>query len=181
MLVCVILGMGLPTTAAYVLAASVLAPALIKMGLPIMIAHLFVFYFSTLATITPPVCAAVFLSSGIAGANWIKTGGLSVLLALPAFVVPYTFAYNQELLLIGEPLGVAISVITAILGVSAIGMAIAGYISKPLNYFYRTIFLACGILLMIPNFIISMVGLIIGVAVYIINCGVLKKKSMMEA
>ena len=79
MVVCFILGMGLPPTAAYVLAASILAPALITLGLPDLVAHLFVFYFSTIGAITPPVCAAVFLASGIADSNWLKTGFLSVI------------------------------------------------------------------------------------------------------
>ena len=97
MVVCFVLGMGLPPTAAYVLAAAILAPALITLSLPDMVAHLFVFYFSTIGAITPPVCAAVFLASGIAESNWLKTGGLSVLLAIPAFLVPFTFAYNEAL------------------------------------------------------------------------------------
>lgn len=169
MLVCIILGMGLPTTAAYVLAASVLAPALIKLGLPILVAHLFVFYFSCLATITPPVCAAVFLASGIAEAKWVKTGLLSVLLALPAFVVPFTFAYDQSLLLMGNPLNVAIAVATAIIGVSLIGMSVAGYVRKTLNMVGRIALLVAGICMTIPSYIASAVGLILALVVVILN------------
>lgn len=169
MFVCIILGMGLPTTAAYVLAASVLAPALISLGLPTMIAHLFVFYFSTMATITPPVCAAVFLSAGIAGANWLKTGFLSILLALPAFVVPYTFAYNQDLLLMGDVVNVIISCVTALLGVSVIGMSIAGYIKRSLNWPNRILFFVAGLCLLIPNVIVSIIGLVIAIIIYCFN------------
>jgi len=88
MIVCAILGMGLPTTAAYILAAAVLVPPLLALGVQPLVAHLFVFYYATLATITPPVCAAVFLSSGIAESDWLKTGVLSCLIALPVFIVP---------------------------------------------------------------------------------------------
>jgi TRAP-type uncharacterized transport system fused permease subunit len=99
MLVCIIMGMGLPTTAAYVLGAAVLIPALTRLGLEPFVAHMFVVYFAALATITPPVCAAVYLGSNVAGSNWVKTGFLAVMIALPGFIVPYTFAYNPALLL----------------------------------------------------------------------------------
>lgn len=170
MLVCIILGMGLPTTAAYVLAAAILAPALTTLGLNVFIAHLFVFYFATLATITPPVCAAVFLSAGIAGANWVKTGFLSVLIALPAFVVPYTFAYNQAILLRGgDVLTILIAVITAVVGVYILGVAVAGYINKPLHILYRLALLVGGILLLIPNVLVSLIGLVVCAVILFIN------------
>ncbi len=169
MVVCIILGMGLPTTAAYVLAASVLAPALIKLNLPILVAHLFVFYFSCLATITPPVCAAVFLAAGLAEAKWVKTGGLSVLLALPAFVVPFTFAYDQSLLLMGSPLNVAIAVITAIIGVAMIGMAVAGYLKKDLSTVGRILLLAAGVCMTIPSYLASGIGVLVAVIVIVFN------------
>ena len=113
MVVCFILGMGLPPTAAYVLAAAILAPALISLGLDPLVAHLFVFYFANFGAITPPVCAAVFLSSGIAESNWLKTGGLSVMIAIPAFVVPFTFAYNDALMLSGSLMDIVLGVITS--------------------------------------------------------------------
>ena len=169
MIVCIILGMGLPTTAAYVLAASVLAPALIQLGLPMMVAHLFVFYFSCMATITPPVCAAVFLAAGIAGAKWVKTGFLSVLLALPAFVVPYTFAYDQALLLIGSPFNIAISVVTAVIGVFGIGIAVAGYFRHGLNMVERLLLIAAGICMTVPNVVSSVTGLAIGAVTLLFN------------
>ncbi|WHH61197.1 TRAP transporter fused permease subunit [Petroclostridium sp. X23] len=162
MFVCIILGMGLPTTAAYVLAAAILAPALISLDIQPLIAHIFVFYFSTLATITPPVCAAVFLSAGIAEANWLKTGWLSCLLAIPAFVVPYTFAYNKALLLMGNPYNIALGVITAIIGVFIIGLAIAGYTNKRMNMILRVIMFIGGIFLLIPNMAWSLIGLVVG-------------------
>jgi TRAP transporter 4TM/12TM fusion protein len=175
MVVCIILGMGLPTTAAYVLAAAILAPALISLNLEPLIAHLFVFFFSTLATITPPVCAAVYLSSGIAQADWLKTGILSVLIALPAFIVPYTFVYNQSLLLMGSTTDVTIAVITALIGVIAIGIGIAGFIKNDLNMFYRTLLILSGVLMVIPEIIVSLIGIIVFAVVYILNTMFLKE------
>ncbi len=177
MMVCIILGMGLPTTAAYVLAASVLAPALIKLGLPILVAHLFVFYFSCLATITPPVCAAVFLAAGIAEAKWVKTGFLSVLLALPAFIVPFTFAYDQSLLLIGSAADVVVGVITALVGVYLMGMAIAGYIKRPLNMLERAALIAAGVLMTIPNYTSSAAGLALALIIILVNVKGAKKEA----
>jgi len=171
MVVCIILGMGLPTTAAYVLAASVLAPALIKLSMAPLVAHLFVFYFSCLATITPPVCAAVFLAAGLAEAKWVRTAFLSVLLALPAFIVPFTFAYNQNLLLMGSVQNIIISVVTAIIGVSAIGMAVAGNISRPMNLISRIVLLVAGVCLMWPNIVASILGFVVAVVVFVINSG----------
>ncbi len=166
MVVCFILGMGLPTTAAYVLAAAVLAPALIQLGLQPLIAHLFVFYFSTMATITPPVCAAVFLSSGIAESNWLKTGFLSCLIAIPAFIVPYTFAYNEALMLRGGAMDIIIAVVTALLGVYALGVAIAGFTNRPMNWFWRILMFAGGVALVVPNVMVSLIGLAVAVIAF---------------
>lgn len=171
MVVCFILGMGLPTTAAYVLAAAVLAPALIQLGLNPLIAHLFVFYFSTMATITPPVCAAVFLSSGIAESNWLKTGGLSCLLAIPAFIVPYTFAYNEALMLRGGVIGIIISVATALLGVYALGVAIAGYTNRPMSWLWRIMLFAGGVALVVPNTVVSLIGLAVSAVAVLLSSG----------
>lgn len=168
MLVCFILGMGLPTTAAYVLAAAILAPALISLGLPALVAHLFVFYFSTIATITPPVCAAVFLSSGIAESNWLKTGGLSCLIAIPAFVVPYTFAYNEALLLSGSPIAMISGIVTAVIGVFFIGIALAGYTNREMSALTRCIMFIGGIAMIVPQTMSSIVGLVLCVLAYVL-------------
>lgn len=170
MLVCILLGMGLPTTAAYVLAASVLAPALISLGMDKLVAHLFVFYFSTMATITPPVCAAVFLAAGISQSNWLKTGFLSVLLAIPAFVIPYTFAYDQALILHGaNTVATIIAVATAIIGVSFIGVSIAGYVFHSLNAVAKILLFTAGIAMIIPNNILSLAGFGVGGLIIVLN------------
>jgi TRAP-type uncharacterized transport system fused permease subunit len=162
MLVCIILGMGLPTTAAYVLGAAVLAPALISLGLPALIAHLFVMYFACLSAITPPVCVAVFMAAGLAKAKWTHVGTLSCLIAIPAFVVPYTFCYNPALLLIGNPLDIALGVLTALVGVCFIDFAIIGYIKGNMPLLFRLTAFSGGIFMLIPDMFWSLVGLILG-------------------
>ncbi|WP_249934523.1 TRAP transporter large permease subunit, partial [Halomonas sp. 15WGF] len=103
MIACIVLGMGLPTTANYVVTATIAAPALInEFGLPPMAVHLFVFYFGIIADITPPVCLAAFAGAGIAQANPMKTGFTAVKLAIGAFIIPYAFIYNPVLVLV-EP------------------------------------------------------------------------------
>jgi len=174
MLVCFILGMGMPPTAAYVLAAAVLAPALTSLGMEALIAHLFVFYFSSIGAITPPVCAAVFLASGIAESNWLKTGGLSVLLAIPAFVVPFTFAYNPALLLDGAILDLVTGVVTSFVGVFFIGVSIAGFTKKDMNMLTRAMLFAGGLAMIIPNTIVSIIGLVVCLAGYALSGGFTK-------
>lgn len=178
MAVCFVLGMGLPPTAAYVLAAAILAPALITLGLPDLVAHLFVFYFSTIGAITPPVCAAVFLASGIAESNWLKTGFLSVLLAIPAFLVPFTFAYDQALMLNGTILNIIICAVTAIVGVFFIGVAVAGYVQSEISMIIRLIMFIGGILMFIPNNISSFIGAVICAVVFFISFAAGKRNAV---
>ncbi len=169
MLVCIVLGMGLPTTASYVLSAAILAPALVTLGIRPLTAHMFVFYFACLATITPPVCPAVYLSSGIAQSKWVRTGFLAVLIALPGFIVPYTFAYNPTILLEGAALEIAISILTATVGVWAMGIAVAGFFRDNLFLVWRILLIAGGILLVVPNLIYSLIGLALVVVVLLLS------------
>ena len=159
MLVCIVLGMGLPTTASYVLSASILVPALTGLGLNALTAHMFVFFFACLATITPPVCPAVYLSSGIAQSKWVKTGFIAVLIALPGFIVPFTFAYNPTILLEGATADILLSLATAAIGVYAMGVAVAGYFRSNLYLIWRILLIAGGILLVVPDLTWSLVGL----------------------
>lgn len=169
MIVCAILGMGLPTTAAYVLAAAVLVPPLMALEIAPLVAHLFVFYYATLATITPPVCAAVFLSAGIAEANWFKTGILSCMIALPVFIIPYAFAYNQILLFNFTGHGafeIMLAFVTALLGVISIAMGVAGYNNKILSWPVRVAAVLAGGLMTVPMVAPSLAGVAIFAAVY---------------
>ena len=168
MIASLLLGMGLPTTAAYVLGASVLAPALITLGIPALAAHLFVMYYACLSALTPPVCVAVFMAAGLAKANWFKTGCISCMVALPIFVVPFTFCYNPALLLEGSALEVVTAVITALLGVVLIDICTVGYLKRPVNPVLRILLLVGGILLLIPSYVVSLIGFVIGGAAFML-------------
>ncbi|MCL6612012.1 MAG: TRAP transporter permease [Peptococcaceae bacterium] len=125
---CIILGMGMPTTAVYIVAATMAAPALIKIGVIPIAAHLFAFYFGNISNITPPVALAAFAGAGIAGANPNQVGWTAVRLGIAAFIVPFMFVYAPELLVQqGTPLGIIWAVITAIIGVVCLGAAGARY------------------------------------------------------
>ncbi len=167
MIVCIILGMGLPTTAAYVLGAAVLAPPLITLGLKPLVAHLFVMYYACLSAITPPVCVAVFMASGLAKAKWIKVGGIACMIALPVFIIPFTFCYNPALILEGELLPIIIGLVTAMIGVALIDICLVGYIKQPVKLIPRFLMLAGGVLLLIPDYIVSLIGLAVGGAAFL--------------
>ena len=154
--------MGLPTTAAYVLGAAVLAPPLITLGLSPLVAHLFVMYYACLSAITPPVCVAVFMASGLAKANWFKVGVISCMIALPAFIVPFTFCYNPALILEGALIEIIISVASAAIGVCLIDMCIVGYLRAPVSWTLRLIMLAGGVMMVIPSYLLSVIGLAVG-------------------
>lgn len=168
MFVCILLGMGLPTTAAYVLGASVLSPALITLGVSPLSAHLFVMYYACLSAITPPVCVAVFMASGLAKSNWFKTGCLSCMIALPIFVIPFTFCYNPALLLDGSAVQVIIAVITALLGVFFIDICTVGFLRNKVSAPLRIMLLAGGILLLMPQYLPSLIGFVIGGAAFLL-------------
>ena len=162
MVVCIILGMGLPTTAAYVLSAAVLAPPLISLGFQPLVVHLFIMYYASLSAITPPVCVAVFMASGLAKARWSKVATISCMVALPAFVIPFTFCYTPSLLLLGSMGEIVIAVATAIVGVVFIDFCVAGFVKKPISMVSRGLFLVGGILMVIPSLVLSLIGLGIG-------------------
>jgi len=151
MLVCIILGMGLPTTAAYVLAASVVAPALVKLGALPLAAHLFVFYFAIISAITPPVCAAVYVAAAIARADWVKTGLIATRLGLAGFVVPYMFIFAPALLWRGEWLEIGWATVTACVGVIALAGGTMGFFVRPANWLERLALVAAALLLIKPG------------------------------
>lgn len=169
MFVCILLGMGLPTTAAYVLGASVLSPALITLGVAPLSAHLFVMYYACLSAITPPVCVAVFMASGLAKSNWFKTGCLSCMIALPIFVIPFTFCYNPALLLQGGVRQIVIAVITALLGVFFIDICTVGFLKDKVSVPLRGLFLVGGILLLMPQYLPSLIGFVLGSIAFVLS------------
>jgi TRAP transporter 4TM/12TM fusion protein len=169
MIVCLILGMGLPTTAAYVLAASVTGPALIKLGLSPVAAHLFVFYFAIISAITPPVCAAVFAATAIAKSNWLPTGWLAVRMGAGGFIAPFLFAYCPPLLFIGSPLDIIWNSLVSILGVMAMAGAVMGYFGGRCKW-YEAVLLATGALFLLkPGLITDGIGLGMVMSIYVLQ------------
>jgi TRAP transporter 4TM/12TM fusion protein len=164
--VTLILGMGVPTTAAYLLAAAVIAPSLKNMGFEPIAVHLFIFYFAILSAITPPVCAAVYVGAGIAQADWVKTAWISMRLALVEYIVPFIFVYNTSLLLLGPAGTIVLSLVTATIGVSMIGCATMGYLAGPMNPFMRLALLIGSTMCITPGLKSDVAGLGIMALVY---------------
>lgn len=159
MITCMILGMGLPSIPAYLITATIAAPALVELGIPVVAAHLFVFYFAMFANLTPPVALAAFAAAGISGGDPMKTGFTSVKLALAGFIVPYMFIFNNELLLLNTTVPVAIRVaVTSIIGVTMIGIAIEGYLRKRVPMLLRILSFAGAMLLITANVTQDMIG-----------------------
>ena len=173
MLCCIVLGMGVPTTANYCIMASTCAPILIKMGIPAMAAHFFVFYFGIVADITPPVALAAYAGAAIAKGNPMKTGITATRLAIAAFIIPFIFAYSPEILLIGDLVwyDVVLLVITAILGMIGVAAGLSGYLLKDMNAVERLITIAGGLCLMIPGIKTDIAGIVlIGIVVLLQLC-----------
>ncbi len=170
MVTCMILGMGLPSIPAYLITATMAAPALVKLGIPALAAHLFVFYFAMFANITPPVALASFAAAGLSGGDPMKTGWQSVKLSLAGFIVPYIFVYNTALLLLDTTPLIAIRVtLTAIIGVSMIGIATEGYLFVDLNRALRAIAFIGALLLITADPIQDAIGFFILVVITLIQ------------
>lgn len=166
MIASVLLGMGLPTSAAYMVLAILVAPALINMGVSKMAAHLFLLYFGALSTITPPVALSVFAASGISGAGVWETGWDAVKLASTGFIIPFIFAFDNSLLLNGPVGQVIIAIVTALLGCIVLSMSVSGWMIRRLNVPTRLILLVAGVMLIISgNLLVSLIGLVIAAAV----------------
>ena len=166
MLCCIVLGMGVPTTANYVIMATITAPILIKMGIPALAAHMFVFYFGIVADITPPVALAAYAGSAIAKSNPLKTGVTATRLAIAAFIIPYMFAYNPKMLFIDAGIIDIISIIiTSFIGIYAVASGMEGYHSVKLPWWQRIIILAGGMLLIVPETITDIIGVALVAAV----------------
>ena len=157
----IILGMGLPTTAAYVVLAALGAPALVQLGVPLLAAHLFIFYFGCISNVTPPVSLAAFAAAGISGSPALKTAVSAALLAGAGFVVPFMFVYGPELLLIGNPVEIMLAFVTGLLGVIALASAGMGYARRPLRVWERAIALCAALLLVAAGLPTDIAGLLL--------------------
>lgn len=162
MLCCIVLGMGVPTTANYCIMAATTAPILIRMGVPVMAAHFFVFYFGIVADITPPVALAAYAGSAIAKSNPMKTAFNASKLAVAAFIVPYMFCFNPAMLFIDTTAIQVVQIaITAFIGIFALAAALEGYCFSNMNAVIRIVIAAGGLLLIHPALATDLVGLVI--------------------
>lgn len=160
MITSLILGMGVPTTANYVITSTIAAPALLLLDVPILAAHMFVFYFGIMADITPPVALAAFAGSGIAKGNPLKTGFEATKLAIAAYLVPYIFVFSPALLLIDvTAVQIIPIVITSLIGIVAIGSAVAGYLITFSTWYERLILFVGGLMLIEPGLYTDILGL----------------------
>jgi TRAP transporter 4TM/12TM fusion protein len=162
MIASLILGMGSPTTANYVITSTIAAPAIIMLGVPDLSAHLFVFYFGIIADITPPVALAAFSAAAISGGEPIKTGIDSTKLSIAAFIIPYMFVLSPELLLIDTTWYYAVWMFaTAVLGMIAIGAGVVGYWYQKISWIERIVAIVAGLLLIYPEGYSDWLGLVI--------------------
>ena len=170
MLASIVLGMGLPTTAKYIVLASIAAPAITEFGVPKLAAHLFIMYFGILADLTPPVALAAYAAAGIARSEPNATGFMAVKLALAGFLIPYIFCYNPALLMIDATAGeVALIVVTAATGIASLSFACVGYWVRELFWYERLALLAGAVTLITPGVATDLVGLGIMAAVYMLQ------------
>lgn len=178
MLCCIVLGMGVPTTANYCIMAATTAPILIRMGVPTMAAHFFVFYFGIVADITPPVALAAYAGSAIAKSKPMKTAFNASKLAIAVFIVPYMFCYTPAMLLIDTtPLRVVQIAITAFIGVFAVASALEGYCFARMHMITRIVIAAGGLMLIHPALLTDVIGIAVVVAILVFNRVVEKKQT----
>lgn len=169
MVVSIILGMGLPTVAAYIVQVPLTIPALIELGVEPVAAHLFIFYFAIISNITPPVALAAFAAAGIAGSDPMKTGLAALRLGIAAFIVPFMFVYGPQLLLIGGTAEIILALITAIIGIIGIAGATEGWLLKETTIFQKILLLAGSLMMVHPNIITDVVGLAVLIVVYLLQ------------
>lgn len=183
MLASMVLGMGLPSIPAYIITATMAAPALAGFDVPILSAHMFVFYFGIFANITPPVCLAAFAGAGISGGDPMKTGFLSLKLALAGFIIPFMFIYSPAMLMI-DPTGLAVTVkefplppiieivtvvLTSVTGVLALSAALEGYFKSDMSPMIRAILAVGALLLIYPGLITGLAGAAIVITIAVLN------------
>ena len=170
MITAIVLGMGVPTTANYVITSTIAAPALEQMGVPVLAAHMFVFYFGIIADVTPPVALAAYAGAGISGGNALKTGVHASKLAIAAFIIPYVFVLSPVLLMVdATPLALVSVTLSALLGMIAISSALCGFLADHCRPYERILLIIAGLLMIKPGGITDLVGLILFVVILVMQ------------
>jgi TRAP transporter 4TM/12TM fusion protein len=165
--VCIILGMGMPTAVIYIMLAVLVGPTLVQLGVDPLGAHLFLFYFGMLSMITPPVCMATYAAASLARSDFWKTGWVGMRLGIVAYVVPFIFAFHPALLLKGPVVEIMVALVSAVMGVLLMSIGLAGFLFRPLGWYARAIALLAGLLLIPPPsgfywLITNVTGFVIG-------------------
>ncbi len=179
MIASLVLGIGLPTTAKYIVLATLVAPALMRMDVSSAIAaHLFILYFATDADITPPVSLTAYATAGLAGAEPLKASIEAFKLGLSAYLIPFMFIYNPALILIGDPLFITLAVITAVIGVTSLSAAIQGFLLRRLNVLGRLFFAGGAVSMIYPGLTSDLVGISILVLAFIFHRSITRRGSV---
>jgi TRAP transporter 4TM/12TM fusion protein len=175
----IVLGMGMPTTPAYILMTALLVPAIIKLGVVVPAAHMFAFYFAIMSAITPPVALAVFAAAGLAKANLWSSGWAALKIGFAGFIIPFMFVYEPALLMIGDWTRILQAVVTASVGVAMFAGGLHGYFVAVATLWQRALLLGAGILLIDPNVITDSIGA--AIAVIVIGAQILTRRLEREA
>lgn len=167
---CLFLGLPLPTTVVYIMLAVLAAPALVQVGILPLAAHLFLFYFGMISLITPPDCLPVYVAAAIAKANFWKTGWTGMRLAIAAYVVPFIFAYQPALILVGSVTEIIVAVLTASVGIALLAAGCAGYLFRPISWTKRGLLWLAALLLLLPStskvfLLADVIGFALGAAI----------------
>ncbi len=180
MLCCIVLGMGVPTTANYCIMATTCAPILVQMGIPTVAAHFFVFYFGIVADLTPPVALAAYAGAAIAGANPMKTAFNATKLAIAAFIIPYILAYNPAMVLVDTTVAEVVMIaITSLIGMFGLGMALEGYYRGSIPWYLRILSAAGGLCLVDPGTVTDVIGIVVVGAIVVMQ--ILRAKKTLKA
>lgn len=172
MLMVIVLGMGMPTSAAYIMSAVLLAPALQKLGLEPIVAHMFIFYFANLSMITPPVALASYTAAGVAKTPFWETGIEAFKLSMVIFFIPYIFAFSPALMGIGTTFEIVEVIFTTVIGLMAMAVAVIGFYNYKLSVVPRLIMAAISLMLIIPQTLTDIIGIVsFGVMIFILSRG----------
>ncbi|MDP3385656.1 MAG: TRAP transporter permease [Eubacteriales bacterium] len=180
MVCCIFLGMGLPTTAAFIITATLCAPALITLGIPQLAAYMFVFYFACLSAITPPVALAAFAAAAISGSRPMETGLKATRIGLAGFVIPYFFCFTPALLLQGSLTEIVQVAVTSIIGIFFLSGGLGGYMWKSLNVIERLALIIAALLMVEGGNLTDIIGIVIGGSVILLQVKGIKKKNLLD-
>jgi TRAP transporter 4TM/12TM fusion protein len=180
MCVAIILGMGMPTTAAYAVAASVIAPGLIQLGIEPLVAHFFIFYFAVMSAITPPVALAAYAGAALAGSDPMRTSVESFKIGLAAFVVPFMFFYSSAMLMRGSWLEIIHVFITASIGIYLLSAAVQGWFAGPLGWIWRAILLVAALSMIKAGWMSDVIGAVTAATLYLWQRGLIKPRMLVR-